>query len=158
MATVIARNVGSTPARTPAETSDVIIGILAPDDKSSAKAELKKVAGVIAATISSEAGKDDAFVLYGSGPQIRVYCIFGDDAISGDGVNEDELAESPTDGDWRLSIPCLEEDLDWIQKKLKSLSSRVTARAIGESVEYEKTQAKDASTGLVINLQEFLKS
>lgn len=158
MATVIKRSVASTPARTPGETWDVIIGILAPDGKSSASAELKKVAGVMAATISSEAPKDDAFVLYGNGPQIRVYCVFGDDAISGGGVNEDEPAESPTNGDWRLSIPCLEEDLAWIQKKLKSLSSRITARVIDESVEYEKTQAENSSAGMVINLQEFLKS
>jgi hypothetical protein len=157
MATVITRNVASTPERSPGGTWEVIIGILA-NEKNSAHAELKTISGVAAAMISSEAPKNDAFVIYGNGPQIRVSCVFGDDAITGDGVNEDQLTESPTDGDWRMSIPCPEEDLDWIQKKLKSLSSRITARLVGESVEYEKSQSETARAALVINLKEFLKS
>jgi hypothetical protein len=60
--------------------------ILAPEEKGAARAELQKVSGVASSTIASEAPKDDAFIVYGSGPQIRVYCIFGDDAITGDGV------------------------------------------------------------------------
>ncbi len=100
---------------------------------------------------------EDAFVVYGSGPQVRVYCIFGDDAITGDGVNEDPLRDAPAEGDWRMSVPCLPEDLDWTQKKLKTLSNRVTARATGEAVHDEKTKEAKASPGLVINIEEFLK-
>jgi hypothetical protein len=134
------------------------MAILAPDKSSANRAELEKIAGVAAATISSEAPKDDAFIVYGTGPQIRVYCVFGDDAISGDGVNEDALRDDPTDGDWKISMPCLEEDLDWMQKKLKTLSSRVSARALGESVEYEKTKGAQRSSALILDLKEFLKS
>jgi len=157
MATVITRHVASTPHRTPGETWEVIASLLAPDSSSAARAELKKVAGVAASSIASEAPADGAFVVYGNGPQVRVYCIFGEDAVSGDGVNEDALRDDPADGDWRMSMPCLPEDLDWTQKKLKELSKRVTARATGEAVDYEKTKAAKASDGLVINIKEFLK-
>src|SRR6266478_8934938 len=130
MATVISRAFASTPKRTAAETWNAILSILAPDTKSVAFTELQKVGGVAASSIASEAPKDDAFIVYGTGPQVRIYCIFGDDAVSGDGVNEDALQKSPMDGDWRMSIPCHSEDLDWTQKKLKTISKSVTARAL----------------------------
>jgi len=157
MATVITRHVASTPRRTPGETWEVIAAILAPDRGSPARSELLKVGGVAATCIASESPKEDAFVVYGNGPQVRVYCVLGDDAITSDGVNEDSLRETPADNDWRLSMPCLPEDLDWTQKKLKSLSSRITARPTGETVDYEKPKAAKASGGLVVNLEEYLK-
>ena len=158
MVTVITRFFASTPQRTDGATWTAIISILAPDKRSSAYVELEKVAGVASALIASESPANDGIYVYGNGPQVRVYCLFGDDAVSGDGANEDALAESPTQGDWRMSLPCLAEDLDWTQKKLKSLSSRIAARAVGEDVEYEKTKNAQASTALVLDLKEFLKS
>lgn len=157
MSGVVARRVASTPSRTASETWSRIVGLLAPDAKSSARAELEKVAGVACSSISSEAPKSDAFVVLGSGPRVRVYCVFGDDAITGDGVNEDPLQVSPTAADWAMSIPCPPEDLKWSQDKLAAVSSRVTARAVGQDV-----PAKDSKSGgdseASINVQEFLRS
>jgi hypothetical protein len=131
---------------------------LAPDPKSSAREELQKVSGVAASSIASEAPKDDAFIVHGNGPQVRIYCVFGDDAISGEGVNENVFKESPTEGDWKMSIPCLPEDLEWCQKKLKSDSKKVTARATGEKLASEESQTATASSSkLSVNLTEFLK-
>jgi hypothetical protein len=158
MATVITRCVASTPQRTAADTWKVIVSILAPDTESAAHAELQKISGIAAASIASEAPSGDAFVIYGEGPQIRIYCVFGDDAVSGDGVNEDSLSKVPTKDDWRLSMPCPAEDLEWTQKKLKSRSTRITARAVGESVEYEEASESKASGAVILNLNEFLKS
>src|SRR3989442_8513200 len=123
MATVITRFIASTPKRTATETWDKIVSILAPDSQSSGRSELQKVAGVAASSIASEAPKEDSFITYGNGPQVRIYCVFGEDAVSGEGVNEDGLKEAAAAGDWRMSMPALSEDLDWTQKKLKSLSS-----------------------------------
>jgi hypothetical protein len=134
------------------------MSVLAPDASSSARAELQKIAGVASSSIASEAPTSDAFVVYGSGPQVRVYCVFGDDAVSGDGVNEDSLSDPPTTGDWKMSVPCLVEDLEWTQKKLKSLSSRVTARAVGETVEYKSSgRSESSSSAVVLDLKEFFK-
>jgi hypothetical protein len=157
MATVIARSIASTPKRTATETWGAIVSILAPDTKSAAHTELQKVAGVAASSIASEAPNDDAFIIYGRGPQIRIYCVFGEDAVSGEGVNEDSIQECPTDGDWRMSMPCHAEDLDWTQKRLKSLSSRVTARALGEKINSDEAESSRASAGLSLSLNEFLK-
>ena len=157
MSAVVARRVASTPSRTASETWSRIVSLLAPDAKSSARAELEKVAGVACSSISSEAPKNDAFVVLGSGPRVRVYCVFGDDAITGDGLNEDSLPQSATDGDWSMSIPCPPEDLKWSQDKLAAVSSRVTARAVGQDVP-EKDSKSGADSEASINVQEFLRS
>lgn len=159
MATLISRVFASTPKRTASETWSVIMSVLAPDPKGAARAELQKVAGIAAAAIASEAPKDDAFIVYGSGPQIRAYCNFGEDAVTGDGVNEDSLEKSPTEGSWQLSIPCHSDDLNWMQRKLKELSTRVTARALGEGLgSDEANQASKKSAVLSLNTKEFLGS
>ena len=128
MATVITRTIASTPQRTSSGTWEKIVSLLAPDPKSPAYAELQKVAGISSSSIASEATKNDAFIVSGSGPQVRIYCAFGEDAISGDGINEDLLKDSATREGWQMSIPCLPEDLEWSQKKLKADSKCVTAR------------------------------
>src|SRR3546814_5456481 len=49
-------------------------------------------------------------------------------SLDGADANEDLLGFDPLKGDWRLSLPCLSEDLAWVQGALKRHSSRVTAR------------------------------
>jgi hypothetical protein len=157
MSTVIARRVASTPSRTAAQTWQKIVEILAPDPNSPARAELNKAAGVACASISSEAPKDAAIVVWGGGPRVRVYCVFGDDAISGDGVSEGAISNSPFDGDWRMSIPCPPEDIKWSNGKLSAVSSRISARSIEDDVEETAGTAVTGARALTINMEEFLK-
>jgi hypothetical protein len=155
MTSIVVRRVASTPSRTASETWALIISILAPDTESPARAELAAATGVGCSAISSEATKDDPIVVQGSGPLIRVYCVFGDDAITGEAVNEDPLTQSPTEGDWSMSIPCPPEDLKWSQSNLSAASTRITARAVGED-ERASNQATNDSP-LTVNREEFLK-
>ena len=157
MTTVVSRRVASTPARTASDTWKCIVGILAPDSKSTARTELELIAGVACSSIASEALKDDAVVVHGAGPRVRVYCVFGDDAVSGEDVNEDALTKVPTDGDWFLSLPCQQDDLTWSQAALARLSSRITARLVGDDVP-ERSVGADAAIGRTINLEEFRRS
>jgi hypothetical protein len=153
----LARRIASTPVRTASQTWTRIIEILAPDPNSAARAELQTASGVARATIASEATREAAIVVWGAGPRVRVFCIFDDDAVTGDNVNEDPLPRSPTTGDWRMSIPCLPEDLPWSSKQLASVSARISARAMDEDIEDERTSAKAVTPALTINLAEFLK-
>jgi hypothetical protein len=152
----VARRVASTPARTAAQTWAKITELLAPDAASAARRELNNAAGVACAAIASEATKDAPIVMWGVGPRVRVYCVFADDALSGDGVYEDALTSCPTDGDWKLSIPCAAEDVAWSNKKLASASARISARASTDDVMTEKAAA--AGRSFAINAEEFLKS
>jgi hypothetical protein len=121
---------------------------------SAARSELESIAGVACSSIASEALKDDAVVVQGAGPRVRVYCVFGDDAVSREAVNEDALAKAPTAGDWTLSLPCNADDLAWSQAALAKLSSRVTARSVGADVP-ERSEGKQAAAERTINLDEF---
>jgi hypothetical protein len=159
MGTVIVRRVASTPVRTATQTWQQILEILAPDPKSSARKELAIAAGVACASISSEATKDAAIVVRnGGGPRVRVYCIFDDDAMTGDGVTEDALPKSPTEGDWKMSIPCLSEDVAWSRAELAAIAHRIAVRSADEEIEDEPTKSDSSKSSLTINLEEFLKS
>jgi hypothetical protein len=141
--TVVARRVVSSPVRTATKTWSVISNILAPKD-GAARTELSKVAGVACSLIASEAPTDDAIVIWGNGPRVRIYCLFGDGAISGEDRNEDALASCPTENNWSMSFPCLAEDLAWVQKELAAQSKRISARKLGDSVPEEEPQQDQA--------------
>ena len=158
MSTMFARRVASTPRRTTTETWAKIVELVAPDPNSPARKGLALAAGMACSSISSEATKDAAIVVWGSGPRVRVYCLFDEDAITQDDVNEDLLPKSPTDGDWKMSIPCLPEDVAWSNAKLTSVTSRITARSMDEDVEDEEPKATEAASPMSIDLEEFMKS
>ena len=88
---------------------------------------------------------------------MRIYCVFDDDAITGDDVNEGPLPRSATDGDWKMSIPCQPEDVAWSSSKLATVSDRVSARAPDDDVEDDATSSKTAPS-MTINTSEFFKS
>lgn len=157
MSTVLARRVASTPVRTAVQTWASIVEIIAPDPESPARKELAKVAGTACASIASEAPKEAPMVIWGGGPRVRVYCVFDEDAVTQDGLNEDALPKSPTEGDWRMSIPFVAEDVAWSGASLAAASSRISARSVDDDVADEEPLAASA-TPLSIDLTEFLKS
>lgn len=156
MSGLVSRRVASTPVRTAASTWKQIIELLAPSETSPARMELMKVRGVACSSIASEATKDSPIVLLGRGPRVRVYCVFGDDALAGDGVDESPLVTTPTDGDWAMSIPCLADDLSWCRGELASVSNRITARVVGADV--GACDGASASAETTIDIEEFRKS
>jgi hypothetical protein len=136
--TVLARVVRATPFRPAGEAWDVIVALLAPDG-GAARAELMKVAGVATSLIAAETPKDDKIVVWGGGPRVRVSCVYGDDAITGDYANETKLARSPTGGDWRMSLPCPEEDLTWVQAALDKKSKHYEIPDTGNPTGWTET-------------------
>jgi hypothetical protein len=113
------------------------------------------VAGVATSLIASEAMKADKIIVWGGGPRVRIDCIYDDDAISGDNVNETKLARSATDGDWRMSLPCPEEDLTWVTSTLAKKSSRITPRKLGE--EPDTDSDGDSKSAASINMEAFFR-
>ena len=132
---VVARTFVSVPERSAIDTWSLIVALIAPNQDSAARKELAAVAGVACSCISDEALADDPIVVYGVGPRLRIYALYGDDALDGERANESALSWVPTDGDWRMSIPCLEDDLSWVRAKLAKSTSLVSARTLGASVD-----------------------
>ena len=159
--TVVARLFLSIPARTASETWEAIVKLLAPDTNSDGHKELLKVNGTASMLIADEAPKNAAIILSGSGPRVRIYCLYGDDAITGNGVSESPLSFCAAEGGWTLSIPCPTEDLAWVQEDLTKRTSRIVARDLHDltkSADDEASEARDETAGLNINRKAFFRT
>lgn len=158
--TVVARTFCSIPKRSALETWAAIVALLAPKAGSEARRELEFVAGITSSLITREA-MSSPIVVYGCGPRVRIYCVYNEDAITGDAANESKLAFDATDGDWHMSLPCPADDLDWVVGALAKKTKRITVRDQAEAVESEdssqalKAGGNDGTAS--INMEGFLK-
>lgn len=154
--TVVARRIISEPVRLATVTWITIVDLLAPEADNKARAELLSIKGIASLLIASEAMKDAPIVVYGAGTRVRVYCLYGDDALTGENANEDKLISSPVDGDWKMSLPASESDLKWVQAALKEKSTCITARDLNTKVEEMSESTSSKSTS--INREAFFRS
>ena len=131
--TVLSRRIRATPYRSANDAWDLIVGLLAPA-AGGAQDELRRVGGLASSLIASEAWLESPVVVWGTGPRVRIYCLFGDNAITGDDANEQAFPNAPASGDWSMSLPCPDEDLDWVKAALAKQSTRTTARKVGDAL------------------------
>lgn len=156
--TTASRTFISTPGREAMATWIAIVDMLTQGKNAAARNELLAVSGVAASLIADHAPKNDAIVVTCDGPRTRIYCVYDDDAIEGSDANEDALGFDPLCGDWRLSFPCLPDDLGWVQGALKKHSERVTARALGDDIEKTDGGSAAAAAVLVFDQKGFMGS
>jgi hypothetical protein len=143
MSTVASRTFASSPKRDAGETWAAIVAVLTRGKIGPARLELLAVAGIAASTIADQAPKDQPIVVTCDGPRTRIYCIYDDNAVEGSDANEDPLGFDPLKGDWRVSLPCANDDLAWVQGALKKHSIRITAR--GHDGDIAKAEGMDAA-------------
>lgn len=158
MSTVASRTFKSTPERDAAQTWTAIVALLTQGKTGDARTELLAVAGVAASVIADQATKDAAITVTCDGPRTRIYCLYDDDAVEGSDANEDGLGFDPLKGDWRVSLPCLADDLAWVQGALKKHSTRITARDLSAAVSSIEEGASSKSQTLVFDPKGFLGS
>lgn len=158
MSTVASRTFRSTPHRDASNTWMAIVEMLTQGKVTSARTELLAVGGIAASVIADQAPKNAAIIATCDGPRTRIYCTYDDDAIDGSDANEDSLGFDPLKGDWRISLPCLGDDLAWVQDALKQKSSRITARALDAEVSANSAAGKSSAQSLTLDTQGFLGS
>jgi len=108
----VRRDFRASPHRTGCETWEAIARVLAPSDGSVGRKELLAVTGIAAQLISTETAKDYPIISAGAGSQVRIYCIYDEDALDEDNGNEAALAFDATSGDWKFqSLPRLKMSL-----------------------------------------------
>jgi hypothetical protein len=154
--TILSRRMAAIPARLASDTWLRIVDLVAPTN-TAARTELLRVTGIASSLITREAMKDSPIVVAGDGPRLRLYCVYGEDAIEGVKVNEASLPNSPAESSaWTVSLPCPGDDLAWVQTSLKQLSARVTAR---DAAETPMPEPDDETTGAnaTINAESFLR-
>lgn len=157
MSSTYSRVFRSNPQRDALDTWKAIVELLTQGRSGTDRTELLAVGGTAASIIAEHAAKDAAIVVTCEGPRTRIYTLHDDDAIDGSDAREDTLGYDPLKGDWKVSLPCPADDLDWVNNSLKKHSSRITARDSAESVGSETTKAA-APDALVLNPKGFLGS
>ena len=158
MSTVARRTFKSTPERDAARTWTAIVDLLTQGKTGDGRTELLAVAGVAASMIADQAPKGAAITVTCDGPRTRIYCLYDDDAVEGSDTNEEALGFDPLKGDWRVSLPCLADDLSWVQSALKKHSTRITARDLAAAVSSADETATTKSQTLVFDPKGFLGS
>jgi hypothetical protein len=157
MTTVASRVFKSTPGRDAMATWTAIVDLLTQGEDGAKRTQLIAVAGVAASIIADQAPKDEAIVSICDGPRTRIYCIYDDDAIEGSDANEAPLGFDPLKGDWHVSLPCLADDLEWVQGALKKHSTRITARGPGSEIAKDEAATAQVNA-LVLDRKGFLGS
>ncbi|AYM14204.1 hypothetical protein V6R85_21845 [Agrobacterium sp. CCNWLW32] len=157
MSSTYSRVFRSNPHRDALDTWKAIVELLTQGHAGSNRNELLAVGGTAASVIAEQAAKDAAIVVTCDGPRTRVYTLHDDDAIDGSDAKEDTLGYDPLKGDWKVSLPCPADDLDWVNNSLKKHSSRITARDSAESFGSEATKTVSESA-LVLDPKGFLGS
>lgn len=159
--TVVTRTLAATPGALATETWAKVVELVAPSGASGvadARAELARVGGVVCSCITDGAIRDDAITVYGSGPRVRIYCLYDDESLDAEQVQDAPLSFVAASGDWRMSVPCVEEDLDWVQRSLANVSERVTARVVGDGVGEEERSLGKTAGAFVVDVEAFRRS
>lgn len=141
---IVSRKFAASPARTAADTWNIIVNVIAAESES-AKQSLNDITGVIASIISDETPANNAITVIGDGPRLRMYCLYGDDAI-GDEANEATLSWKPFENNWEIYFPVEESDYDWVTKLLKEKNSRFKTYKAGEKIEGEDKEKENNAT------------
>lgn len=156
MATVASRTFNCTPKRDAANTWIAMVELLTRGKDGPKRKELLAVSGIAASILADQAPRKAAITVTCDGPRTRIYCLYDDDAIEGSDANEEPLGFDPLEGDWRISLPCLADDLSWVQGALKKHSERITARDQDADVEASKSQNTQTAQTLVLDPKGFL--
>ncbi|CUR81618.1 hypothetical protein [Achromobacter xylosoxidans] len=157
MNTVASRTLRSSPHRDASETWEAIVELLTQGKDSEARRELRAISGVASSLIADQAPKDAPIVATCDGPRTRIYCTYDENAIDGSDASEDGLGFDPLKGDWKLSLPCPKDELDWVQAALKKHSSRITARDLDTGLATDASNTATAQS-MTLDVAGFLKS
>jgi len=154
----VARHFTASPARLSSATWQAISGLICKTDRDAA-AEFAKVGGLASSLINEKFFADNPLVLKNKGPRLRVYCIYGEDAITGDDVNESDLTWSPTSDEWHAFLPCSADEYDEMTASLKGKSVKFSIYNIEKGIpdDTEQEMADSATAAASVDWGAFKK-
>lgn len=147
----VRRDVSSIPHRSGGETWQRIIDLVTGRGSNDVQ-QLKNAAGVMGSIITDEHPARRAIMVEGVGPQLRIYCVYGMNAIE-EGGKVDPLTWNPTAGDWTMHVPCDAENIDWVKQSLSKTSPRIKVFDVEEAdrAEEEHVAAAKSSKDLLVD-------
>jgi hypothetical protein len=146
--TTIARRIIAEPERSATETWQAIVDLLVPESDNKTRAELLSITGIACSLIVAETIKSTPIVVSGDGPRIRIYGLYGEDAIVAENANESNLPVSPLIQDWTMSLPCLKENLEWVQSAVKKRSAHITVYDMNIGVDDINTNQSEQTASI----------
>lgn len=126
----IRRDIASIPARSAKETWTAIVELVT-GDGSVDREQLDAASSVMESLIADEQPAIAPIVFKGCGPRVLIYCLYDEDAMEA-GRAIDKVNSNPTAGDWRMTAPCEEDDVDWMNNTLKERAPRIAVHAAHE--------------------------
>ena len=133
---VISRKFSACPVRTAANTWSAIVDVIA-GASGTARVELLKIEGIAASVISDETPKKNAITIIGTGPRLRIYCLYDEEGSIED-ANESSINWNLFEGDWSIYLPVEKEELTWVTKALAAKGSRFKAYEAGTKLTEEE--------------------
>ena len=150
MSTIVARRFLASPVRLSSDTWKAISELICQGD-SSAAAEFEKVSGFGSSLLNDELFAENPLVVKNEGPRLRVYCLYGEGAMSGEDKNEDSLTWKPTEKQWHVFLPCTADEYDETSKSMKEKSSKLSVYNIDKGIpdDEESSKSENASAAAV---------
>lgn len=139
----VRRDIASIPARSAAETWSAIIELVT-SAKSADADQLTAAASILQALIADEQPASVPIVFSGCGPRVLIYCVYNEEAME-HGLKIDALPSNPTEGDWRMTAPCEDEDVAWMNKSLKSRAPRLSVHSAKDAPDAASDEDKAAA-------------
>ncbi len=150
---VIARRIRATPERSAVETWKFIVNLISATS-SGVRRELEAATGVAACMIADETPGVAPIIVAGCGPRLRIYCLYGEDAITGESSNEAEVTWNPTAEEWTLWLPAPSEAIGWVRAELAKCGRRILAYD-PEEEEPSTTPKREGLAELGTNIEAF---
>lgn len=144
----VRRDIASIPVRSSRDTWRTIVELVT-GSGSVDKQQLDAAASIMESLIADEMPARVPITFKGNGVRVVVYCLYNEDAMEA-GLAVDKLSTNPTAGDWSATAPCEAEDVDWMNKSLKSRATRITVHDVDEKPA-DADDAAEAAKGLEID-------
>ena len=78
----------------------------------------------------------------GGASRLVIYTVHGADAMEV-GLAVDKLSWNPTATDaWAMTVPCSQEDVEWMSKALKERAPRITVHDVNEKPDTDGESAR----------------
>jgi hypothetical protein len=150
---VITRKFSASPVRTAAHTWDTIVSVITSSD-SVANTCLQSISGIAASIISDGSPKSNPITIIGSGPRLRVYCLYDEEGSTED-ANESSLTWKPFEGEWEIYFPVEKDDLEWVTQSLKNKDKRFKTYESGTKIAESESanRAANNTAGLTIDIE-----
>ncbi len=143
---LVARKFNASPARLSSATWKAITEVVCKNDAVATK-EFTSVAGLASSLINDRRFLENPLVVKNEGPRLRVYCLYGEDAVTGEDSNEDELSWQPTTKQWHAFLPCSADELKELTAILRGKSVKFSLYDVAKGIPDDADEKVEESSG-----------